>query len=92
VDKSGKWRLCRCGNRVRVPDNMDPAGVVKCPKCESKLDSSTDAAPPAGAPPDETQTVDLNEMARMAQKGVDVGVSGEWVTPVPRKKKEPSEE
>jgi len=33
------------------------------------------------APPsDETQMVDLRHMARMAQKGVELEVSGEWDT------------
>lgn len=31
-----------------------------------------------------TQMVNLEEMARMAQNGVDVGVSGEWNTETPK--------
>jgi hypothetical protein len=31
--------------------------------------------------------LDLSEMAKMAQEGVDVQVSGEWVTPLPKKSK-----
>jgi len=50
-----------------------------CPACGSPLQPDQEAgSPPLGL--QETQVIKLREMARMAQDGIDVGLSGEWDT------------
>jgi hypothetical protein len=39
--------------------------------------------------PEETQTVDLEDMAEMAQQGLDLAVSDEWDTSAGKKRDDP---
>jgi hypothetical protein len=50
-----------------------------CPACGSPLRLDQEAGAPSPGP-EETQVIKLREMARMAQDGIEVGVSGEWDT------------
>jgi hypothetical protein len=76
-DKTTWWQ-CDCGLQIRVTEQQLQEKTALCPQCGTTVgtrhDSSSD--PRLG----DTQTVNLGEMARMAQDGIDVGVSGEWDT------------
>lgn len=83
---------CSCGTRIILDRDEDPSREKRCHVCGKVInvaDEDTEAAAPDS---DVTERVNLTEMARLAQDGVDLVVSGEWVTPLkgktrPSKKK-----
>ena len=76
-DRRTRWD-CACGMRMLLTDEQIRSGKETCPQCGAVIgeDVSTDEGPSAA----DTQMINIGEMARMAQEGVDVGVSGEWDT------------
>jgi predicted RNA-binding Zn-ribbon protein involved in translation (DUF1610 family) len=80
------WQ-CSCGNRVEVSAERVKQGLERCPNCGSVIGSlGEDYSSPSVA---DTQTINVRDMARMAQEGIDVGVSGEWDTSVGRRHERP---
>ncbi len=67
---------CECGLRVEAPVNKD-ARKIKCPRCGASLESKLEVSPVSVS---DTQMINIHDMAKMAQDGVDVTVSGEWDT------------
>lgn len=53
-------------------------GERVCPQCGAKVGSKPTVASEVSA--GDTQMVNIAEMARMAQEGLEIGVSGEWDT------------
>lgn len=73
------WQ-CPCGKRVSVSAERIKTGLERCPSCGRVIGSSSEnACSPSVA---DTQTINVRDMARMAQEGLDVGVSGEWDTTI----------
>jgi DNA replicative helicase MCM subunit Mcm2 (Cdc46/Mcm family) len=75
------WK-CLCGAGLKASVEDVALGTVKCPDCgaavspeQQEIDDFSDS--------DDTQMVSLQEMAQMAQDGVDLDVSGEWNTSPP---------
>jgi hypothetical protein len=54
-------------------------GEKLCPKCGRAIELPEEESLSATWA-EETQLVNLRDMARMAQEGIEVGVSGEWDT------------
>lgn len=54
------------------------SGLEACPGCGAVVDESSgfEYSPSA----EDTQMVNIDEMARMAQEGIDVSITGEWDT------------
>ncbi len=76
--EESSWK-CECGRLVEATVDDVMTGGARCPACGSVLGPSRDddrSAPSL----EETQTINLEDMARMAQDGVDASVSGEWDT------------
>lgn len=72
-----KTRRCKCGKRITVPEGSTEIAI--CPQCGAAVDAQgnfTSSHLSSG----DTQMVNLKEMARMAQEGIDVSSSGEWDT------------
>lgn len=69
---------CVCGAHLRVSETRLKSGRALCPKCKHVLEASDLEAPEASAA--DTQTINIQEMARMAQEGIEVEISGEWNT------------
>jgi hypothetical protein len=69
-DKS--WWDCICGNRVELSEDLINTGKQFCPKCGAPVGD------PSIITSADTQTVNIHDMARIAQEGIQVGVSGEW--------------
>jgi hypothetical protein len=67
---------------VRVMEDLLKSGRGVCPKCKSILDPSPMDVPEVSAA--DTQMINIEEMARMAQEGVEMETSGEWDTSDPR--------
>ncbi len=64
------------------------SGLESCPACGCVIGSlSADSCSPSVA---DTQTINVKDMARMAQEGVDVDVSGEWDTSVGKRRERPT--
>ncbi len=76
------WQCC-CGKRFRLSGETVKAGEEVCPNCGAVVDESSGFEYNPSA--DDTQMVNIDEMARMAQEGVDVSISGEWDTTVRKK-------
>ncbi|MGO9569969.1 MAG: hypothetical protein ACLP5H_20755 [Desulfomonilaceae bacterium] len=73
------WK-CPCGNRVSVSAERIKLGLETCPSCGRVIGSPNENdSPPSVA---DTQTINVRDMARMAQEGIDVDVSGEWNTSI----------
>ncbi|MGB6066702.1 MAG: hypothetical protein WBG50_18005 [Desulfomonilaceae bacterium] len=69
---------CTCGNRLSVSAERVKSGLEICPRCGVVIGSTCgNSCAPSVA---DTQTINIREMARMAQEGIDVEVSGEWDT------------
>jgi hypothetical protein len=71
------WQ-CPCGNRVSVSAERVKLGLESCPKCGRVIESPSEKSSSSSVA--DTQTINVREMARMAQEGIDVDVSGEWNT------------
>ncbi len=70
---------CSCGRRWRANPDENLLEERLCPQCGSPM-MVTHEEQPSLADTDETLRVELQDMAKLAQEGVDVGVSGEWDT------------
>jgi hypothetical protein len=80
------WQ-CPCGNRIEVSAERVKSGLESCPVCGCVVGSlSENSCSPSVA---DTQTINVRDMARMAQEGVDVDVSGEWDTSVGKRHERP---
>jgi hypothetical protein len=82
---------CHCGALLKKADPKEPSSAYVCPTCGAELSSDMSEELSAA----DTQMLNIKEMARMAQEGVDPSaVSGEWVTPLdfPPEKDEESED
>jgi hypothetical protein len=78
------WQ-CSCGNSVTVSAERVKSGLERCPNCGCVIGSpGEDSCSPSVA---DTQTINVKDMARMAQEGIDVDVSGEWDTTVGKRHK-----
>ena len=69
---------CSCGQRLQVNPKEDVSRQRLCPECGSPMTLAPEQ--PALSETDETLRVDVHDMAKLAQEGVDVGLSGEWDT------------
>ncbi len=65
---------CRCGHKLYLTDKQIQSCNHVCPACGSPVG---DCHLPSAA---DTQMVNIKDMARMAQEGIEVTVSGEWDT------------
>ncbi len=63
-------------------------GLERCPNCGCVIGSATESCSSASSVAD-TQTINVKEMARMAQEGIDVDVSGEWDTSAGKRHERP---
>lgn len=68
--------VCTCGAIVEATALEVLSGEFCCPKCGGLLTPSDQPDMLS----DDTEMVNISDMARMAQDGVDPAVSGEWVT------------
>ncbi len=75
--QSEGWE-CACGKRLRLPLDRIFNGKTVCPECGEPV--GIGSGEPTQPDLSDTQTVDLREMAQMAQEGVGVDTSGEWDT------------
>ncbi len=76
-DRRKRWD-CACGLRLQLTDEQIRSGKETCPQCGAVVGDH--ASTTAGISAADTQLINIGDMARMAQEGVDVGVSGEWDT------------
>lgn len=67
---------------MRVMEDLLKSGRAVCPKCKSILDPSPMDVPEVSAA--DTQRINIEEMARMAQEGIEVETTGEWDTSDPK--------
>jgi len=70
-DDESQWD-CICGNKVELSKDHQESGRQFCPECGAPVGD------PSIVTPADTQTVNIREMARIAQEGIEVGISGEW--------------
>ncbi len=73
MTKQDIWWRCACGSRNPLTVDTDKRRERVCTHCGLKMESTPET-------PEDTQMVNIAEMARMAQEGLDIGVSGEWDT------------
>jgi hypothetical protein len=73
---------CICGAYLRVLEARLRAGQATCPKCKHVLDPLHVETSEVSAA--DTQTINIQEMARMAQEGIELEISGEWNTAEPQ--------
>lgn len=87
---SDGW-ICACGERLPLSKDTGLSADFQCPFCGERIIVGDEADPSFSA--SETQMINIQDMARMAQEGVDVGISGEWDTsdPLARKRDEEGE-
>lgn len=91
MKESGTLWQCRCGKRMRMSAEQITSGTQQCPNCGVVVDHSSGFEYNPSA--DDTQMVNIDEMARMAQEGIDVTISGEWDTSFEGKpRRKPTEE
>ncbi len=83
------WQ-CSCGTRVSVSAERVKLGLERCPNCGCVVGSSTESCSSSSVA--DTQTINVKDMARMAQEGVDVDVSGEWDTSAGKRHERPPSE
>lgn len=69
---------CSCGRRRRANPEEDLSEQRLCPQCG--LPMTVTHEEPSLSETEETVRVNLHDMAKLAQEGVDVGLSGEWDT------------
>jgi len=73
------WWECACGARLSLSAEQVLSGKEICPQCGAVVGSTESQI--SGLSYGDTQMVNISEMARMAQQGVDVpDDSGEWDT------------
>jgi hypothetical protein len=74
---------CFCGALLEPAEGEFGSDAAVCPQCGAvRTQQPTDVSVA------DTQQVNIAEMARMAQEGVDPATSGEWITRLDRKDKE----
>jgi DNA replicative helicase MCM subunit Mcm2 (Cdc46/Mcm family) len=66
---------------LRVLETRLRSGHAICPKCKRGLDPFKSETSDLSAA--DTQTINIQEMARMAQEGIEIEISGEWNTAEP---------
>lgn len=74
---------CACGASLQLTMEQITSGEERCPTCGMPVRSGGHV--PDDALTTDTQLVNLDEMARMAQEGIDPSVSGEWDTAGPHR-------
>lgn len=79
VSEEPVWWRCACGERLQGSEEEVSLGTKKCPHCGSRILASQKETPQTVGQ-EETQMVDLKDMAQMAQDGLELEVSGEWDT------------
>jgi hypothetical protein len=80
------WQ-CPCGSRTEVSAERVKLGLERCPNCGCVVGTpSENSCSPSVA---DTQTINVKDMARMAQEGIDVDVSGEWNTAAGKRRQRP---
>jgi hypothetical protein len=72
--EDAQWWDCICGARVRLSDDIIESGQQFCPTCGAPVGD------PSIITSADTQMVNIQDMARIAQEGIEVSVSGEWDT------------
>ncbi len=87
MENRQNWWVCSCGERVMVKPARPGIGGALCPRCGSLVEPPSEDQPTDSSSTDETMMLDIGEMARIAQNGVDPAISGEWVTPPKNKPK-----
>jgi hypothetical protein len=70
--------------RLLLTEEQIRAGKEICPQCGAAVGEHESTA--TGLSAADTQMINIGDMARMAQEGVDVGVSGEWDTEMSRER------
>ncbi|MBI5569926.1 MAG: hypothetical protein HY914_08285 [Desulfomonile tiedjei] len=66
---------CSCGALLEKSEFDAESGELICPSCGAVM--AEDEIDVSG---DDTEMLNVGEMARMAQEGVDPSISGEWDT------------
>jgi DNA-directed RNA polymerase subunit RPC12/RpoP len=90
VSEQPVWWRCACGKRLQGSEEEVSQGDKRCPECGSRiLPGQKVELQTAG--PEETQGVDLKDMAQMAQDGIELAVSDEWDTSAVRTDDEPTD-
>lgn len=79
-EQTTMW-TCSCGKRLKLTAAQIESGKDVCPHCGGPVGHDKNN-PPALSPSD-TQMINISDMARMAQEGIDPAVSGEWDTSKP---------
>jgi predicted RNA-binding Zn-ribbon protein involved in translation (DUF1610 family) len=69
---------CSCGKRIKLTASQIESGKEVCPHCGEPIGQVKKHHPALS--PSDTQMINVSDMARMAQEGVDLAVSGEWDT------------
>lgn len=72
------WWVCSCGKRLLVSKDQMLLAPIQCPHCGKRMTPSD--AEDVQLSTSETQMINIQDMARMAQEGVEIGLSGEWDT------------
>ena len=83
MKKSDTIYTCSCGKRWKLTAKRVKSGKEVCPHCGTPVGDDPKDAPALSA--SDTQMINISEMARMAQEGVDPAASGEWDTSDSRK-------
>lgn len=86
-DRRTPWD-CACGIHLNLTDEQIRSGEVTCPQCGAVVGEYMETD--SGLTAADTQMINVGDMARMAQEGVDVGVSGEWDTTICNDSQSPS--
>jgi hypothetical protein len=82
------WWQCQCGQRSQLSREQLDRGTEVCPHC-----GKTVGAGSAECTVGDTMIMNVGEMARIAQAGVELSTSGEWDTlPIQEEKKDGEEE
>ncbi len=63
-------------------EDLLKSGRAVCPQCKNILDPSPTDVPEVSTA--DTQMINIEEMARMAQEGIEIETSGEWDTSSPK--------
>jgi hypothetical protein len=74
---------CSCGKKVPRAGVSQVSQPMLCPSCGIVI--GVDPGSPESPSPADTQMINLSDMARMAQEGLDTAASGEWDTRDPER-------
>lgn len=78
MNENMKIWTCSCGKRLKLTTAQLESGKETCPHCGETVGQHEKDTP--GLTVGDTQTINIGEMARMAQEGIDPSISGEWDT------------